>query len=613
MSDRYKKLYDLEHRLYASGAPVLIESGALLLDQNADNLLCQLCIRNIQSRPLKSLRAVVQMLDAEGAPLGKPVDHRYLALDLRREESLGREEAIVLPSRDARSFRVRLSQVTYADGEIWTDEDLSWEEVEEPLSLEEYLGGEELADAFRRRYGNDCRYAVLQAKELWFCTCGAANPQEENRCHACRRRRSALPQTGLGAVREEPSRWIAGLNSRKKAEGRGRVAWRKILPWGAGILALGALAAILLWPGQPDRPGTEDSQETETAAPAEDPEAAALAEAYLAAARLQDAGDYAAAADAFAALGGYKDSAALAEQARARAEQAERAARYAQAKTLLDEGSYLEARELFLALGDYEDSETLAREALYRKAVALYGFIETHKVKGITARLSDRADTDSLFSLSREKALEMGSQGLSELQDACGKDRISFVKPEDDAAELLPLEEAVAELFIRLGDYRDSAERAAALPEMMDRSDEFFALCAEGDLEGAREWLNAYTGDFEDRELWLQRIELYLPYCRSWTLFIGDPSLIPLIVDQPGPCYNLRSVVLLGRESATLRLLLGQEEIPGPELEAKLDETRFLLHVGKTTYLAEISAVGRFSVIKLNDAGTQGGVEYSGN
>ena len=40
MSLRYKKLFSLEHRLHSSLAPVLIESGALLLDQESGTELC---------------------------------------------------------------------------------------------------------------------------------------------------------------------------------------------------------------------------------------------------------------------------------------------------------------------------------------------------------------------------------------------------------------------------------------------------------------------------------------------------------------------------------------------------------------------------------------------
>ena len=85
MSERYKKRYYLAHRLYASGAPVLIESGALLYDASSNAALCQLVFRNIQDKPIKALRAVVQCLDSRGEALEKPVDHRYLDLELKRE------------------------------------------------------------------------------------------------------------------------------------------------------------------------------------------------------------------------------------------------------------------------------------------------------------------------------------------------------------------------------------------------------------------------------------------------------------------------------------------------------------------------------------------------
>ena len=190
MSERYKKRFYLAHRLYASGAPVLIESGSLLYDASSNAALCQLVFRNIQDKPIKALRAVVQCLDSRGEALEKPVDHRYLELELKREEETGRESAIVLPSAEARAFSVRLSQVSFADGEVWTDEDVEWSPLPEPPELEDFCGSAGKAESFRRRFGPDCREAPLVTEELWFCVCGAVNRSEEPRCHRCRRRRS---------------------------------------------------------------------------------------------------------------------------------------------------------------------------------------------------------------------------------------------------------------------------------------------------------------------------------------------------------------------------------------------------------------------------------------
>ena len=73
---------------------------------------------------------------------------------------------------------------------------------------------------------------------------------------------------------------------------------------------------------------------------------------YKTAAEAYDAGNYAEAAEAFAALGDYKDSADRAKDAS-----------YRNAAALKEAGNYAEACEVYLGLGDYEDSAALALEA----------------------------------------------------------------------------------------------------------------------------------------------------------------------------------------------------------------------------------------------------------
>ena len=169
MSVRYKKLFSLGHRLYASQAPILIESGSLLQEQESGTLLCQLCFRNIQDRPVKSLRAVVRMLDAEGSLLDRPVDHRYQDLELGRDALCGMDVGVVLPSSRAVSFSAQVNQVTFDDGEVWA-EDLPWAPLPEQLALEDAFAGTEEVHRFLRRFGRDCSFAPMATEELWFCT-----------------------------------------------------------------------------------------------------------------------------------------------------------------------------------------------------------------------------------------------------------------------------------------------------------------------------------------------------------------------------------------------------------------------------------------------------------
>ena len=606
MSERYKKLYHLEHRLYAAGAPVLIEAGSLLLDQPAGTMLCQLCIRNIQSRPIKAMRAAVQMLDSRGKPLGKPVEHRYQELELQREEEYGRDIAIVLPSAEASAFSARLRQVSFADGEVWTDGEADWEELPEPPTLESFCDSDAQEERFRRRFGQDCR-GPLETEELWFCPCGAVNAREEARCHRCRSRRVSLLGRNPELRDEEDA---LSEEDSPHADGSRRVLGVWI---GAAALAVLTLAAVIVLPRLKSAPKTAAADAAVTAVSAEPTDSRELL--YADALALMESGNYLGAEASFLSLGDYKDSAAKAEQCRealAREETAKLQAQYDAAAALLEAGEYARAREAFLALADYEDSADQAKEAQYRKAMALYDYITTHDVRGVTASLTVEADGQSRVSIPRERALVLGSAGIEELEAAFGGDSLRLISDDGTEEGLLPIEDATAALFRSLGDYRDSAELARRLPELRDRSEEFFQLCAEGRLEEARDWLTAYDKPFDDKELWLQRLEQLIPYCGSWTLYTGDPSLLPLIENDPTPLYSIRTRVLLREDGAVLQFLLHEGDETGPELTAELDSTLFLLHTDRFHYQAAVSAgSGHLNVNKFNDTGNQGGADFA--
>lgn len=604
MGERYKKRFFLTRRLYVSGAPVIIESGALLYDVRSNAALCQLVVRNIQSKPIKALRTVIQCLDEQGESLERTVDHRYQDLDLKREEEVGRDSAIVLPSPEARSFSARVSQVSFADGEVWTDEGAEWEALPEPPELEVFCGSEAMAAKFRRHFGTDTREAPMTAGELWFCACGAVNHAEENRCHRCRRRRSTL----MSWSAEAPEQSVRETAASEEDDGKDPPPvsfpprMKRILAVAAGVILAVGLGAVLLMP----------RASAPAPAPAAEPVDERIA-AYAAAELLLDAGDLEQAESAFLRLGDYEDSAERAQACRDALEQL-RAVQvreeYDAATALLESGSYSQARAAFLALGDYEDSADMAREAVYRKAQALTRFAEEHDVRELRAALTPDAEQEDLFSMPRERALALGSQGISDLQAACGKDPFHFVTRDGADVELLLLEDAVAELYRSLGDYKDSAELAERLPQLADRSAEFFALCQDGDLPAAQEWLDSHPLEFEGRQLWAERVALYLPFCGDWALADGDPTLLPLIYGTEGSCKTIRCSVHLTEDEAVLRILLNEDDKEGPELTAEPGKDRFYLQKGDLRYMALITEVGNLSVAKYTDTIVVSGVNY---
>ena len=620
MSARYKKLFSLEHRLYASHAPVLIESGALLLEQESGTLLCQLCFRSIQDRPVKAIRAVVQMLDAQGLPMGKLVEHRYQELDLQREDICGRDIAIVLPSSEAASFTAKILQVSFADGEVWAEK-APWEPLPEQYTLEDHFVSAEEVYRYQRRFGEDCVFDPLETEELWFCTCGAVNANTEGRCHRCRRKRSAL----LGKGPELPP-----TEDAEEAEYRAQPFLPEKLPPRIRGLAIGAAALVLLGilalvliprlHGGSTKADTAEMPAVAAAAVTEDPADAALQAAYEEALALQtkaeaDPDDYAlylSAAEAFEALGAYEDSADRAAACREQLvllNEAVLQEEYAAAQKLLSQRRYSEAREAFLTLGDYEDSAEQADEALYQKALGLFRDVEDNSVRGITASLSADPEEESLVAIPRERLLKLGQEGLRDLEELFGEDPVVFTAAEEES-EMLPLPDALVSLLEPLGDYKDSKELAAKLPELVDQSDAFFELCEAGELEAARDWLEAWDKPFEDKELWLERVDRCLAVDGTWYFLNGDPSLVASIGGIHEKYYTIVCQVRLSTEGAVLRILLDEQNETGPELFAELDNDCFRLEDGAIGYLVQLSPGGSLGVNKTENGNIIGGAAF---
>ena len=631
MSERYKKLYSLPHRLYASHAPVLIESGALLLEQQSNAMLCQLCFRNIQDRPIKSLRAQVQMLDDRGRPIGPPADHRYQSLDLKREETCGHNSAIVLPDQRAASFIVAVSQVSFADGDIWA-EDAAWEELPDQEPLDEAREDEQQRLRFLRRVAGKQPMAPMETEELWFCACGAVNHSTESRCPRCRTRKALL--FGKGAMPTPEELEEASFHAGDAPSVADRHRRRSLLLGALGVAALAILVIFLLPRLQRAKSVPDAAHEepvpvaTQSAAgveetaspvsPQEDPREADYLEAMALQIKAESADDdenytlYLSAAQAFEALGDYRDSESRALQCREQLILSNvREEDYAAAKSLMKEGRYSEARAAFLALGDYEDSAEQAAEAVYQKGLALFLFADSHALRGVTASLSMDADTESLVALPRDQLLELGAQGIQELEACFGADPLRFVPAGEEGAPTEPLEDATASLLRSLDDYRNSAEMAAMLPDMVDRSEDFYTLLAAGDLEGARDWLNAWNRPFADRELWLQRLDRYEAFAGQWELKTGDPSLPAAIGGGSEKSYSLRCQILPERDgSATLRFLLQEGDEQGPELFSEAEAYMFMRHTKAVSFVAVLSDSGSLSLIKLQNGDVTGGVEY---
>lgn len=582
MAKRYERLYELPCGLYAAEAPVLIRSGALLLDRRSHNLLVQLKFYNLDPAAVTALMVLLDFPDQPGETLTRSYRNLYAAQD----EAFGQDAAVLVPWRNVRSFRVRLKRVDFSDGTYWEDEGAAWKPLPKPKSLAEAYGGEELAQQYRIRYGTDCVYVPEDYGGLWQCTCGALNRGEEKNCRRCGRNGAAYFGVDITALRGEcEARVLDESRDPVEVEPVRRKPDDSVLILPLLLLGVALIGCIIYYaprvlndilpiptaavatPVPTQAPVTvSPPPPPPTTPPPTDP----------------------------------PTEEELREQA------------YLEAVALLDAGAYSAARAALLELQDYRDSAELAQEAVYRKAVALLDFIRKYDEREIYALLTMDPRGTNRFSLTSEKALQLGSQTIDALKGACGLDDVDVIHADAPSGTLKSLATCVRELFQLVYGYRDSIACLDELAELTDYTRDFYMLCEAGDIAAASDWLVRYNGVFTGKDHWLQLLELYRPFCGDWSGFSGDFTLLPLTAGHNYACTSFNSRVIIVGDKATLRLLFtaGEGEY-SVDLTADTGATNFLYELHGIYYLAQINGADHFAYLKYIDGQMVGSSEYN--
>lgn len=660
MAERYEKKYTLAHRLYADGAPVLIAAGALLDDSLSRRRLVQLKFKSVSEKKIASVRVSVTALNAAGEARGAAVEYLYAGLNAPRDAEFGQKSAIVMPESDAASFTVSVTEVTYTDGSRWDGTGAAWTALHIPRTLADALGGEEVAGQFAIRYGIDCVMMPEDERGLWVCACGAINRETEAKCHRCRRVYAALKNINLSSLRTESAQRVETekqqdveeKEEKKSAQKKLIIALAVLIP--VIMIAAAALCTVpryirqqqdyaaavaLLDAGKYDEAESAfaalgsygDAEEyAERTVPykralyimdcAKNDDVAGLLELGL---KRSDVAEgetvsvalYREADKLFAALGDYADCAAQRESAQRAIEayfDEQKRGAYDAAQTLLEEGCYLKARDAFLALGGYKDSADMAKESMYRRASALCEVTEKYFMQGVMAALSDTDGEKSVFYIPQSVFAELGNGVSSDIRSIFRADGAEINIADAPESGVEPICQTVSAQFAALGDYKDSAAQMQRALDAGDFTRPFYQKCAEGDIIGAYQWLAEYKGEFDNREQWLNVLQFYAPYCGTWELYKGDPTLIAQTSGLSLKCGGFTSKVIIDDTSARLIIYpAGGEDYP-IELTAVVGSNTFTVSPdGVTTYCALISNLGRFTYTKYNSLVTNQSCEYA--
>lgn len=292
MAERYISLFKLSENLYAEGSPVLIAAGALLKDTQTNQILAQLKFQSVSKAKILALTAEFTCYDTAGRVLGEPITHVYLDIKAKIGDAFGAKIPVRLPNDTTRAVSVRITEVTFETGALWTSEEKNWEPLQKQKSLN--LGNPEWNKQYRLQYGEKCAYQLLKQKGLWHCSCGAIN--KEYHCYCCGLKLSELEAFDFEALKNASAKRVeneqAIAQKRTEEEIKRNKMLKKLLIIGAAALCV-VFAFVIIY-------NSFIIPENK----------------YNEAVLMMNNKDYAAAYEAFSALGGYKDSVDLAESLR---------------------------------------------------------------------------------------------------------------------------------------------------------------------------------------------------------------------------------------------------------------------------------------------------------
>lgn len=334
MSERYLRMHTITERHYTSGAPLVIEAGAILKDNNTGKIVVQLKFCNIQPKLIKMVRVQVLPKDTVNRVLPQSVCYTYMDVNAGRDMTFGSKEAIIMPNPETRGMSIVVTEVGFSDNTVWTGT-TEFHPIHKQIKIESIFNQSELVKQYLLNYGEECRYKAEAIEDIWYCTCGSVNSNKEDRCHRCARSLSEFRTIDIETLTE-------GMNHRlaKEKEEQDRLSREKQKRDAARnkkikyLAACFSLIAVCVGAFVFNRSYLQPSM------------------SYRSAVTLQNGGEYENAILIYEGIKDFRDSSAKIEEC----ENAILEAVYIDAMEKMEQQRYEEAIQIFESIFEYKDS-----------------------------------------------------------------------------------------------------------------------------------------------------------------------------------------------------------------------------------------------------------------
>ncbi len=374
----FEQLFELKEYLYKDACPVVIKSGELLLEPESKCLYAVMNIKNIGEKVISSILVDIHVFDKANKEIEVLRDYQYFGLNAARDDEFGADTQISIINSTGNSFSVAVKRISYNDDTEWVGTpSLLYENLPRRVTLMEELEDEATVEQYQRNFREQiaenkdvtAQIVPVTYKDLWICSCGEINHNEEEVCFACGakfepQKEMIENRVQLAADLTEYNRIQAEKAEQARLEAERKAAEEAAAKAEAERKAAEEAAAKAL---REERRRKRNKLIASITIPAVILLIiyAILHVTYIkptmdynAAKELVAAGKYDEAIAAFTELNGFSDS-----------EEAILDAKYKKAGATFDEGKYDEAIVLFTQIIDYKDSQAQIYEIEYEKAL----------------------------------------------------------------------------------------------------------------------------------------------------------------------------------------------------------------------------------------------------
>ena len=345
MAERYEKVFSQADNLYCTGAPLVLEKGALLKDGLTQNIVAQLKFKSIQDKVIKAVTVKILSYDTLGKPLKEETQYQYLDLFVKRDESFGEQVPIIVVNSQTRSYQIIVSQVIFVNNTIWTGNEV-WTPLAQAPSCNKVFQEPELCKQYSIEFGSKKGRMHSIQRDLFICACGAINRLDEEKCHQCGLPKEKLLNFDKNVLQKncqirlekEEAERLRRVAEQERKKQKYRKLVKKLLKIGIPLIIVLLACGFAM-----DKYQELDSE-------------------YQYAMSQMEEGYYENAIEEFKALGNFKDSPERVKQVQDAIDK-EKAETYKEAKALLEAGDALGAEYKFGFIPGYKDADELCTVA----------------------------------------------------------------------------------------------------------------------------------------------------------------------------------------------------------------------------------------------------------